>query len=871
MKFLSRVAPKLAYLGGVTILLVAMGFVGLYLAVGPGLPEVDSIRKIRLQTPMRVYSAEGTLIAEFGDTRRIPITLDQVPRDFINALLSTEDQRFYEHSGVDFQGLVRAFLKLITTQTKSEGASTITMQVARNYYLSRAKRFSRKITEIFLAWKIESELSKNEILELYLNKIHFSHRAYGLGAASQVYYGTTLENLSLAQLATLAGIPKGESKYNPISSPENATRRRAHVLGRMLAEGHITQKEHDSAAAESIETQKHGTSFGVEAPFLAEMVRLFAIEEYGQDVAYNDGLKFYTTLNTTLQDYARTALTAGLESYDRRHGYRGPEHQYQITDEVSESDILSWLQDIETIANLQPAIVTQVSDETAYIMLKSGLKAQINLDGLKWARKYVDENHRERAPIKTPAQVLAQGDLIRVTPQPVVTKTETEKNAADTEISAEEELIETLPLYQLSQIPDISGGFVVLNPDTGAVEALVGDYDYKLSQYNNITQAERQPGSNIKPFIYSAAFEKQYNAASLLNDMPITEVDVTAENIWRPKNDSNNYSGQTSLRTALRLSKNTVSVRLIRDIGPKFAKSYLTKIGFPADKMPPFLSLALGSPEFTPLQVVTGYATLANGGFKVDPWFVARVENASGRIIFEHQPITACLECEKIVLQDLKIAELTKLDAGSMENSDLIDNELPASQNPDGISNLPRLPVAENLIAPRVIEARNHYIITDILKDAIHRGTATRTLANSKSPLLKRNDIAGKTGTTNGPKDAWFTGFNRDYVATAWVGFKDHSRKLGNREYGGKSALPIWQKFMEKALHGKPERDFAQPPGIESVRIDPKTGKLATELTETPKFEMFRVENAPKEYADKPLHDPYGDSKDKVSDDDELF
>ncbi|WP_196138844.1 penicillin-binding protein 1A [Aliikangiella sp. G2MR2-5] len=863
MKHIAKIAPKIAYLFSLFAILFSMGFIGLYLTVEPSLPDVESIRKIRLQTPMRVYSSDNKLIAEFGETRRIPITLDQVPRDFINALLSTEDKRFYEHSGVDFQGLLRAFINLAATGTKSQGASTITMQVARNYYLSRAKRFSRKITEIFLAWKIESELSKNEILELYLNKIHFSHRAYGLGAAAQVYYGATLDELTLAQLATLAGIPKGESKYNPISSPENAAKRRAHVLGRMLAENHITQEAYEKAMAEPVETQKHGMEIGVEAHYLGEMVRRYAIDEFGIDVAYNDGLKFYTTLDSRLQKAAQDALTGGLEEYDRRHGYRGPEHQYSITENTKETELRSWLSDIPVIANLQPAIVLTVQEDKASLLLKSGEKTELKLEDVKWAREYVDENNR-RPPIKQVDQVLKVGDLVRLKQK----ATADESTTPQTEV--EEQAQEAAVAYQLAQVPDVSGGFVSLNPINGAIEALVGDYDYSLSKFNMVTQARRQPGSNIKPFVYSAAFEKGYTPASLLNDMPIIETDITAENFWRPKNDSGIYLGPTSLRTGLRRSKNTVSVRLIREIGPQYTKSYLEKVGFPGEHMEPFLSLALGSASFTPLEVATGYATLANGGYKVDSWFLSRVEDANGRIIREHQPLQVCKDC---VSASAAQQENTDNDNTVENRLGALDEDLKpsASTNEDSFVNYPLHSVPEEYIAPRVIEERNHYLIHDILKDVIHRGTATLQLTRTKSPLLKRHDLAGKTGTTNDAKDAWFSGYNTRHVASAWVGFKDHSRKLGNREFGGKAALPIWQKFMEKVLDGTPQADFTRPEGIVEVKIDPKTGLLASTITENPVFEKFRSENAPKDYADKPLDNPFNQEEESVSEEESLF
>jgi len=861
MKLLSRIAPKFAYFATLFTLLAAMGFVALYLAVGPGLPEVESIRKIRLQTPMSIYSNDGQLIDEFGDKRRIPITLDQVPKDFINALLSTEDQRFYEHSGVDFLGVFRAFINLAVTQSKSQGASTITMLVARNYYLSREKRFSRKFTEMFLAWKIESELTKNEILELFLNKIPFGHRAYGLGAASQVYYGTTLENLSLAKLATLAGIPKGQSIYNPISYPDLAESRRAHVLGRMLAENHITQDQYQVALAEPIATRKHGASKTVEAPFLAEMVRQEIIDKYGRDTAYNAGLKIYTTLAPQLQEYAQQALIEGLEEYDRRHGYRGAEQHYELTDEVSHETMLSWLEDRPSVADLQPALVTEVTDESAVILLKDGQQHLLPLDAVQWARAYVDENHVGKQ-ITAVSQVLQKGDIVRV----------------------REEMDETfISRFKLAQIPDVSGALVALRPVDGAVEVLVGGYDFALNQFNMVTQARRQPGSNIKPFVYSAAFEKHYTPASMINDSPIVEADITAENIWRPKNDGDRYAGPTSLRKALSLSKNTVSVRLVREITPTYTKSYLENIGFPGEHMPPYLSLALGSANFTPLEVVTGYATLANGGYRVQPFFIERIEDSSGKILFQHQPLEVCSLCEEIIArrteEELAGQETIAATESAMVASEPIDgqisnstrhlNEENESEQKDlstPFENIPLLPIPEESIAPRVIETRNHYLVNHILQDVIHRGTAWRTLHNSKSPLLKRNDLAGKTGTTNDAKDAWFSGYNLKHVATAWVGFNDHAKKLGVKEFGGKAALPVWQKFMEKALEGQPQNNFHRPEGLVTVRIDPESGLLATSVTKNPKFELFRSENVPTEYAEKPIEDIFNDNEEVVED-----
>lgn len=871
-----------------------MGFTGLYLAVGPDLPEVETIREIRLQTPMSVFAKDGQLINEFGNVRRIPITLDQVPQDFIDALLATEDVRFYEHTGVDPKGVLRAILNLATTGTKSQGASTITMLVARNYYLTREKRFSRKFTEMFVAWRLESELTKNEILELFLNKILFGHRAFGLGAASQVYYGKPLNQLGLAQLATLAGIPNGPSIFNPISKPKLAKQRRKHVLGRMLAERHITQAEYEAADASPIRTQRHGAKISVDAQYVAEMVHMDIIRRFGQEVAHSDGLKVYTSLNPTLQKYAQQALRTSLLEYDRRHGYRDVEQHIDVT-QKSEEELIEYISDFSQVGALIPALVMKTEGETAEILMPDSSKGAVLLEDSRWARKYIDENHRGTAELETINQILVPGDVIRVLPTERLhnIKLETanseidelskaenasaEEAGAQTDLSDEQTTNAELrrPIYQLSQIPDVNGGFVVLNPKNGAVEALAGGFNYSNSKFNMVTQAQRQPGSNIKPFIYSAALEKGFTAASLINDSPYIENDVSAGNFWRPENDSGNYRGPTRLRVALSWSINTVAIRLIKKVGPKFAKQYLEQIGFPGSRMQPYPSLALGSASFTPLEVATGYAALANGGYQVKPWYIERIEDTNGQVLFQQEPIQVCEECLEMIAQKEQLAlekqlemesqlgqeetvQLQSLNQDESETTNLIQSteQLQTAEliaKPDSeLKPEPWLPVAENKIAPQVIEARNRYIIDDMLKDVIHAGTAWRSLNQSKSPLLKRRDIAGKTGTTNDVKDAWFSGYNYKYVASAWVGFRDHSKKLGKSEFGGRAALPIWQKFMEKALDGVQQYNLPRPDGIVEVKIDLTNGKLASADTQKSNFEVFRVENTPTEYSEAP-------------------
>lgn len=795
-----------------------MGFCSLYLYLGPHLPNVDSIRDIRLQTPMTVYSQEGDLIAEFGDKRRIPVTLSEVPQTFIQALIATEDKRFYEHSGVDFLGVIRAFVNNITTGTRSQGASTITQLVARNVYLDREKTFTRKFREMFLAWKIESEISKDEILELFINKAHFSHRAYGLGAAAQVYYGKELSELKLHEAAVLAGIPKGESIYNPISNPDNAKERRNHVLGRMLAEGYIEQATYEAAIAEPIETRKHGADVSFSAPYLAEMVRREMIQRFGREAAYNNGLRVFTTINNKLQIAAQAALRQSLLEYDFRHGYRGPEQSIDNLSELSTEELKTYIESLPAVALLQPAVVTSVAEQSITVLTSDASTIEIDWEGLKWAAPFINSDSRGPAP-KTASDIVKPGDVIRLY-----------QSGPDT--------------WKLSQIPEVAGGFIAVKPQTGAIEALVGGYDFSLNQFNMVTQARRQPGSNIKPFIYSAALEKGYTAASVLNDAPFVKEDKTAEDFWRPKNDSGRYKGPTRLRDALRFSNNSISVRLMNAIGPAYAEEYLARFGFPDEYMEPYTSLALGSASFTPLEVVNGYAVFANGGYRVEPFFIERIETSNEVVLFQAEPIQVCQECElALAATTLNADEQTASEAPQRQSqAEPVWGEYDINAP---LLAEPKLPVAKDKIAPRVIDDKNVFIVNSMMKDVIHRGTAWRQLHNSASPLLQRQDIGGKTGTTNDAKDAWFSGFNGDYAATAWVGFADYSLTLGNREYGGKAALPVWQKFMELALRGRPNNTMAQPPGIVTARINPKNGKLANSNTENAIFEIFRAGNLP--------------------------
>ena len=786
---LPRWTRHLLCFAALILLLPVMGALAIYLYVAPKLPDVTELRDMRLITPMQVYSRDGRLMAVFGEQRRIPVEYDQIPPLLIQALIAVEDQRFFQHGGVDVIGLLRIAIYNLT-KDRAEGASTLTMQVARNYFLTRDRTLTRKFTEIALALKIETEFSKKEILEMYLNKVHFSHRAYGIAAAAQVYYGKTLEQLTLDEIAVLVGIPKGESIYNPISSPRNAQSRRNHVLRRMLEERMIDQTQYDEALAKSITSQFHGPRVEFEAPYLAEMARVEMINRYGEAKAYNEGLKVYLTAQSDLQMKAQEALRNGLFAYDRRHGYRGAEQHWNLAD-LSAEQITQKLTEVPAIAGLLPALVIEVANEQAKIRLADGSEGLIPFEQMKWARRYVNENRMERTP-EHAKEVLKAGDLIRVR--------YLENN-----------------LWALDQVPDAAAAVVVLDPRNGDILAMSGGLDFAISQFNRATQARRQPGSNFKPFIYSAAVQQGYSPSTIVNDAPIIGDDDGGEEIWRPDNDSGRYNGPIPLRTALTKSTNSVSIRLFQAVGADKMVEHVRRFGIPPEQSPPYPSLALGgASNLTPLEVARGFAVLANGGFLVSPRFLTHVTDSEGKIIDAFPSPVLCQSCS-------------------------VDQAPPEGE------------------LPRVLDRRNAYLVTDMMKDVIHRGTALPTLSNSQSPLLKRTDIAGKTGTTNESREAWFSGFNPDYVATVWVGFDDHRKPLGRIEYGGKAALPIWQEWMEYALRDRPIMNDLPPPGIVTARINPETGLLAAPGDPDAVMEMFMEEFAPTETAtpDQRLDDPY--------------
>lgn len=777
----------------ITLLGAASIFAGSYIYLSPKLPSVEALRDVQLQSPLRIFSQDGKLIGEFGEKRRIPISINDTPQHFTQALLAAEDDDFYHHHGVDIKGLIRAALQLATTGHIKTGGSTITMQVAKNYFLTSARTFTRKFNEILLALQIEQELSKNEILELYLNKIYLGHRAYGIQAAAKVYYGKDIKELSLAQLAMIAGLPKAPSRYNPIINPDRALIRRNWILKRMHELGHIDTRTLNTAQNEKITAQVHSTQLDLNAPYVAEAARKEMVEMYG-DTAYTAGLQAITTINSELQATAQKAVKAGIEAYEMRHGYRGPEKKLALP---LGDDLSSWtntLKKTPTIHNQEPAIVSTVGANHIEILTQDQQTTLIPWDSIKkQLRPFINENRKGKTP-HSPSDTFQAGHLIRVTRDNTTLK--------------------------INQLPDVQAALVALNPNNGSIRSLVGGYDFHLSHYNRATQAQRQPGSNFKPFIYTVALEKGFTTASIINDAPVVFNDNQLESTWRPENSSGRFFGPTPLRKALYKSRNLVSIRLLRSIGVGKVVDEMDRFGFDTSKLPRDLSLALGSHAVTPLEIASGYAIFANGGHKITPHLIHKVLDRDNQQIFIAQPETVCKDCN-----DLSTIEPT---TDSISQSEL--EVSPGEITPDP----PPLP-----LAPRVIEDRVAYIMNSILRDVIKKGTATR------AKKLKRKDIAGKTGTTNGPKDAWFSGFNEHIVATAWLGF-DRNKNLGRGEYGGSAALPIWINFMKEALKGTPESIPNQPDGLVMVRIDPETGLRAPPHQKSGYFEIFREEYQPK-------------------------
>ncbi|NQY42104.1 MAG: PBP1A family penicillin-binding protein [Legionellales bacterium] len=731
--------------------LIFAGLAYIYLEVN--LPDVETLKDIHFQEPLRIYSANGKLIEEFGSKRCIPVKIKQVPRIFIKAILATEDQRFFEHPGIDLPGLVRATINILKTGEKSQGASTITMQVARNFFLTRKKTYARKIREILLAIKIDKELSKEKILELYLNKIYFGQGAYGVAAASKTYYNKNLHELSLAQFAMLAGLPQAPSRINPIVNPKAALKRRKHVLNRMLDENAISNKEYLEAIQQPITAKYYNKQIEVHAPHAAELIRKILYQKFGDDL-YNSGYKIYCTIQKDKQKYANKSIQNAIENYDKRHGYRG------ALDNIDTVDAVQWNK-YPSSNKYKLAIVTKVESIGIDAQLENSSFIKIDMKNMSWARKNLPNGKIGKA-IQHPDEIVKVGDIIHVS----------QKNNS---------------LWQLDQIPEIEGAFIAINPQNNHIEALVGGYDFSLNSYNHVTQAKRQPGSSFKPFIYAAALEKGYTLADKINDAPIVKKDQSQDSlVWRPKNDNHKFSGLTSLRNGLMLSKNLVSIRLLEALGLDYTRSFVEKFGFSLKDIPNSLSMALGSANVTPLELSAAWGPFANGGKKCSPFLVNKIINAKGEVVY---------------LKEHNVTE-----------------------------------EKEQVLSPQVA-----YLITDVLKNSIYHGNTGRTTRKK----INRLDIAGKTGSTNDNKDAWFAGYHKSLVAISWIGF-DVPRSI--YEYGYKAALPAWLDFMAQVLKQTPESRIPEPKNMLRVRIDPRTSLLASSENDGSFFELFREGNAPTTY-----------------------
>lgn len=744
---------------GVLALVALLGVV--YFSLIPNLPDVSELKRVEWQMPMSVYSADGKFIAEFGDSRRYPVDIAQVPEQTKQAVIAIEDAHFYQHIGLDWRGIARAvWLTATTSDERVPGGSTITQQVARNFYLSNEYSYLRKFKEMLLALKMENELSKDEILGLYLNKIFFGNRAYGIAAAAEFYYGKSLEQLTLAESATLAGIPKFPSTGNPLSNPERSMIRRDYILQRMAEEGFISQEQMREAQAEPNTARPHAQAVELYAPYLAEMVRLEMIRRYGPNAA-EGGYKVVTTVNSKDQLAAEKAVRDGLQQYDRRHGWRGAEGRVNLA-EGNKSNWINALRKYPVINEFPAALALSVSNSNARLLLRDGSEIRVGPGAADGTGKSL-------------SGAISAGDVVRLRP---VGKT-----------------------YVLAQIPRAQAALVSLQPEDGALRAVVGGFSYSTSGFNRATQAKRQPGSSFKPFIYTAAFERGYSPSSVVLDAPVVFKDRKG-NVWRPQNDKGGFKGPMRLREALVQSRNLVSVRLLDGIGVNFAREYITRFGFAKEALPPNLSMSLGTASLTPVSVARGYTVFANGGFLIEPYFIKTVTAPSGVVIGYAHPKRACGQCPERLAGDTSKAVV--VDGFDLSDTGLAQDELAkaGARFDPGASGPPA-----TALAPQTIDPRNAFLISDMMLDVVRRGTAVQ------AKVLERADIGGKTGSTNNHRDAWFVGFGGDLVTAVWVG-KDDFKPLGSGEYGGRAALPIWIDYMRVALDGVPLKPMEPPAGI---------------------------------------------------------
>lgn len=853
----------------VGVLLVASGLVFVYFKLAPKLPSIESLNHVQFQVPLRVYTVDGKLISEFGEKRREPVKIERVPDRLKQAFLAAEDDRFYEHPGVDYHGILRAVINLIRTGKRGQGGSTITMQVARNFFLTNKKTYERKLNEILLALRIESELSKDKILELYLNKIYLGNRAYGVGAASRVYYGKDVMDLTLAEASMIAGLPKAPSRYNPVINPQRALLRRDYVLRRMRELGDITEQDYQETIALPVSAKLHYAKPDVEAGYVAEMVRARMQSIYG-DRVYTSGLSVYTTLKSSNQLAATKALQTSLIAYEKRHGFTGAIGHIDTSElvdgsnavesevgeglvvEVKNADstdsspqdvVLAQLDEFAEYAGQKASVVIRVEKDRADVLLSDGQMGYIELNESLWARKRIAKDKLGKK-LTSLVETLEIGDVVYI--EPLLDEDVVEDQGMGPVIGQ--------PLHvSLSQLPAVEGALVSMQPSTGGILALVGGFDFHRSKFNRVTQARRQPGSNFKPFIYSAALDSGDTAATMYNDAPVVFHDSALEGEWRPENYSGRFYGPTRLREALVKSRNLVSIRVLKGLGLRRSLDYVERFGFDKSTLPADLSLALGSGAVTPLQLVNAYSVFANQGYLVSPHYISRIEDAFGQEIFSTPQVVLCDEaCQgKLVLaketvtNDTNGVNIGEVDGAVVETASLAgagassikaaestdDEELVFESIEGGVENV-----------PHIIDSRNAFIMTSIMKEVITRGTGRKALA------LKRRDLAGKTGTTNDQHDAWFSGFNSQVATSVWVGF-DELQPLGARETGGQAALPMWIDYMATALDGVPDDTVTQPSKLVTVRIDKKTGELSRGRGGEHMFEMFRAEYAPVSFA----------------------
>ncbi len=812
-----RIKPLIVFSIRLFFLLFIMAGIGVlvvWITIVPSLPPVDSLKDLRLQVPLRIYSADHKLMAEIGEQRRRPLELDEMPEPLKLAFLSAEDDRFYQHPGVDWRGTTRAvwLYTLSMGRGRVPGGSTITQQVARRFFLSTDYSVTRKLREMLLAFKIERELDKDEILELYLNKEFLGHRAYGVAAAAQVYYGKTPAELSLAQMAMIAGLPKAPSRDNPISGPERAMIRRNWILGRMLELGHIEQSEYTLAMAEPNTARFHGPEIELESPWVAEMVRQDAVDRLGAEAAYNEGFVAYTTIQSELQQAANRAIRDGLNAYDRRHGWRGPEDQIEadLLDDVEA--INEHLDSLRGVAGLVPAVVLAAGEEDARLRLQGGTEIELELASIQWARPFINSNSTGPAP-QAFADVLSAGDIVRV------------RHSEDG--------------WQLAQIPLAEAALISLDASTGEILALTGGLDFNHSQFNRVTQSLRQPGSAFKPFIYAAALEHGFTPASQVNDAPVVVDDPSQERAWKPTNFGQRFFGPTRLREAMVDSRNLVSVRLLMAMGMDSGRDYMSRFGFAAQQMPTGASMALGSASLTPLSVASGYAVFANGGYAIEPRYLYAVAASTGHFVHEPQPLVLCRDCPEIPPPNaLEVEEpeaettprLVRPQLAAAQDVEAATGPLEGADEPVGP---PRPHFSEQVLDPAVA-----WLIDSMMSDVISRGTGRRAQA------LGRSDLAGKTGTTNGFRDTWFAGYGGGLVTVVWLGMDDY-QTLGSQEQGGRTALPLWVDFMGSALEGRPETDRPLPVGLTRALIDPDTGHRVRPGTPGAMTEWFLAEHLP--------------------------